>query len=151
MGTNTATAMVTTSADVTEASKSSFDGPYHAALHALAAATRHALPTRQASPASSFTMRASPCLRCQASTNVVLAGHAVDGPEWKVRTPPGSGGSLLMGRSGCLRRTLPEGRQSDRTFAGLTCQGTGWPKSGSKGRRSAGQTVPEGGVVRWTR
>jgi hypothetical protein len=31
------------------------------------------------------------------------------------------------------------------------CQGMGWPKSGSKGRRSDGQTVPDGGVARSTR
>jgi hypothetical protein len=30
-------------------------------------------------------------------------------------------------------------------------QGAGWPNSGSKGRRSDGQTVPRGGVVRSTR
>jgi hypothetical protein len=48
---------------------------------------------------------------------------------------------------------FPGSGRSAATYSvdGAGCQGSGSPKSGSKGRRSEGQTVPRGGVTRSTR
>ena len=77
-----------------------------------------------------------------------------DEPVRRLCAGPDAGGGI--GRSARSPRTRTDsgsrcGRQATELVRLGAPYRSGWPKAASKGRRSEGQTVPRGGVVRWIR